>query len=591
ENTNVDKILQIDLLKTDFFRQSAFSTYLFFNPYSQVKAVQFAVGAAPVDIYDAVSETFLQQSVTGTVNLYLPANAALLVTLTPAGGAITYDRNKMLVNGTVVDYRQTAQPYQYAPRIQGLAVSQPQLEFGDTTTVFSKTFDQDSNNFTWTWSATGGTLLGTGAEIQWVAPTTPGNYQITLIVADESGQRDTAYVTVLAVAEINLAPQIVGLEKTALYVAPGGNVVFTALASDPNGDPLTFNWTADGGTLSGSGNARSWTAPATEGIFQITVTATDPGGMTAQASTSMLVKNFGSVPGTIIAHYPFSGNANDLSGHQLHGQPSGGTLYVPDFWGNANSAIRLDGINDNVTVPNDPLLNFQQAITVSCWFSPLLLPDHEVFLLSHGSWQNRWKISITPDKKIRWTVNSLTTIADLDSDLSVAVDSIYHLAVTYDGSLLALYINGQLRSYKPLSGLIRMAAIPFLIGQILPGTLDFNFKGRIDEVKIFDYSLNPQAVQSLYDNIPTAVTNPFGEGGRMQISPNPVGDRLTVTWPALPEVGNEISVYDLIGRLVEKRPVGQDSTVEFDAKNWKPGVYVVVVQSTGGLASGRFVKM
>lgn len=590
EKTNVDKILKINLLKTDFYQQSAFPTYLFFNPYAQIKAVTFAVGATPVDVYDAISESFLQQGVTGTVNLYLPANAALLVTLTPAGGTLTYDRNKMLVNGTVVDYRQSAQPYTYAPRIQGLAAGQPQVEFGDTTAVFSKTFDQDSNNFTWTWSATGGTIVGTGANVHWIAPTIAGNYQITLIVADESGQRDTAFVAVQALAQINLAPQIEEIQKSALYVSPGGMVECTLNASDPNGDPLTYVWTASSGTLTGAGNTRTWTAPASPGIFQISVTVTDPAGLSVQASTSILVKNFNSVPGTIIAHYPFSGNANDVTGHQLHGQPSGGAQFVPDFWGNQNGAIRLDGINDNVTVPNNDLLNFQQAITVSCWFKPLLLPDHEVFLLSHGSWQNRWKISITPEKKIRWTVNTLTTIADLDSDGSVAVDSVYHLAVTYDGSLLALYLNGELHTYKALSGLIRTAAIPFLMGQILPGTLDFNFKGLLDEVKIFDYALDPEAVHVLYDNIPTAVNNLAGEAGRLLLSPNPVADQLTVAIPEMIQGAITVSVYDLAGRLQKIQLIEQNTTVKFDTKGWQSGIYVVVVKSESGVATGRFVK-
>ena len=590
EKTNVDKILKINLLKTDFYHKSAFPTYLVYNPYTQVQAVEFAVGSTPVDIYDAVSETFLKQGVTGTVNLYVPADAALLVTLTPAGGTKTYDRNKMLVNGTVVDYNQSVQPYQYAPRIQALAAAQSTVEFGDTTTIFSKTFDQDSNNFTWTWSASGGTLLGTGAEVQWVAPSIAGNYQITLIVTDESGQRDTAYLTVQAVAEINLAPQIGDIQKSAFYVAPGGNVVFTINASDPNNDQLTYNWSANGGTLTGTGNTRSWTAPANEGSFQISVTVTDPGGLSAQASTTILVKNFVATPGNIIAHYPFSGNANDISGHNLHGQTSGGAQFTADFWGNPNSALHLDGINDNVTVPSNDLLNFQQAITVSYWFKPQLLPDHEIFLLSHGSWQNRWKVSITPDKKIRWTVNTLSTVADLDSDLSVAVDSVYHLAVTYDGSLMALYLNGQLRSYKPLTGLIRTAAIPFLVGQILPGTFDFNFKGTIDEVKIYDYALDPEEVADLYGNVPTAVTNLFGAAGNLLVSPNPVADKLTVQWPGLSGAGGEISVYDYQGRLMEMKPAAQNSALEFYTKNWPAGLYLAVFKSAGGLATARFVK-
>lgn len=591
EKTNVEKILKIDLLKTDFYGPAAFPTALLFNPYAQVKVVEFELGAAPVDVYDAISETFLLQGATGTVNLYLPANAVRLVTLTPAGGTISYDKNKMLVNGVVVDYAQTTQPFKYTPRIQGLGTARPEVEFGDSTTVFGQAFDQDSGNLTWTWQATGGTISGDGATVQWIAPNTPGAYIITAIVTDEIGQKDTAAVTLSAVSEISLPPQIVDIQKSAPYVAPSGAVILTVVANDPNGDPLTYAWTADGGGFTGSGSTITWNAPAASGIFQIKVTVTDDQGLAAQASTTILVKNFTAVPGNLIAHYPFSNNANDVSGNQLHGQPSGGVLFVPDFWGSPVSAGRFDGANDKITVPNNPLLNFQQAITVSAWFRPLALPPSEIFLLSHGSWQNRWKVSITPDRKVRWTVNTLSTIADLDSNRDLAVDSVYHLAVSYDGSLMALYLNGQLHSYKPLTGLIRTAGVPFLIGQMLPDVADYNFKGIIDEVKIFDHALIPEAIQTLYDNVPTAVTNLFGQDRGLLLSPNPVVDPLTVRWPVQLGEAGLLTVYDLSGRLIEKKRSGQSTTLEFSTRDWQPGIYVLFFKSDAGSATARFVKM
>ncbi len=591
EKTNVDRILKINLLKTDFYHATAYPTYLFFNPYAQTQAVELAVGAAPVDVYDAVSETFLLQGVTGTVNLYLPADQARLVTLAPAGGTITYDKNKMLINGVVVDYAQTTQPFKYAPRIQAVAAEQSEVEFGDSTAVFGKAFDQDSGNLTWTWSATGGQLSGTGSTVTWHAPTTPGDYTITAIVTDDTGQKDTATVVLHAVAEINLAPQLLEIQKSALYVAPNGSITVTANATDPNGDPLTYTWATNGGGLVGSGSTLTWNAPAAPGIFQINVTVSDNHGLSAQASTNILVKIFANTVGSIIAHYPFSGNANDISGHQLHGQTSGGVLFVPDFWGNPTSAGRFDGSNDKVTVANDPLLNFQQAITVSAWIEPLALPDRESFILSHGSWQNRWKVSITPEKKIRWTVNTLVTTADLDSEKSIAVDSIYHIAVTYDGSLMALYLNGQLHSYKPLTGLIRTASIPFLIGQMLPDVADYNFKGIIDEVKIFDYALTPEAVQTLYGNIPTAVSDLFNQSEKLLLSPNPVGEKLTVQFPVELESAGKLSVYNIEGKLMQEQVVKENMTAEIDTKNWKSGVYVVVFKSNSVSTAARFVKM
>ena len=591
EKTNVDKILKIDVLKTDFFQPSAYPTYLYFNPFLQSKTIELELGGAPTDVYDAISETFLLQNASGTVNLTIGGNAAILVTLAPAGGIISYDKNKMLINDVVVDYMQTAQAFQYTPRIQALAATQNDVEFGDSTAVFGKAFDRDSDNLTWIWTAEAGTISGSDSTVQWIAPATPGEYEIMLIVADESGHRDTSRIVLNAVAEVNQAPELSEIQKSAAYTVPGGSIELFCPASDPNGDPLTYDWTSANGSFSGNGNTVTWTAPASQGIFQINVSVSDDEGLSAQASTTILVKNFNQTPGNLIAHYPFSGNANDVSGNQLHGQTSGGALIGPDFSGQAASAALLDGVNDNIIVPNDPLLNFEDAITVSCWFKATLLPDREIFPLSHGSWQNRWKISITPERKIRWTLNSLNLTGDLDSEELVQKDSIYHVIATYDGAHMALYLNGELHTYRTLTGKIRTTTIPFLMGQILPGNTEFNFKGTIDEVKIFDYALTPEAAQLLYQSTITDVAEAPAPAPKLHLQPNPVREILSIHLPDFAENLALVAVYDLNGRLISEQKATTNTTIQFDTKNWKPGFYVAVFKSDTTCVSTRFIKI
>ncbi len=273
-----------------------------------------------------------------------------------------------------------------------------------------------------------------------------------------------------------------------------------------------------------------WKAPLVEGIYQVTVTVTDDEGLLAQATTTVLSKIFIATSGNIIADYPFSGNANDVSGNNLHGQNSGAIL-TADRLGNPQSAYYFNGGSQNIAVTNQPILNFQDAITVSCWFRANDLPEKETFLLSHGSWQSRWKLSITPDKYLRWTVNTLNGISDLDATIPLQTDSFYHVAVTYDGSILALYLGGQLHSYKALTGKIRTTAVPFLMGQMLPGETTYNFKGVIDEVKIYDYALTPAAVIALYNGNTTPVEELMLDTQILQVYPNPAFEKLEVTLP------------------------------------------------------------
>lgn len=528
QKTNVDRILQIDLLKTDFFGTDAYPTYLYYNSHGIVKTVQIDVGTAPVDIYNALTETFLQQNVTGSVNLNIPGNQAILVTLAPAGGAVTYDKNRMLIDGVVVDFDQHAQPYTQNPRIQALAAAKNPVELGDSTAVFATVFDGDSQDISYEWNTNVGAISGFGANVHFIPPATTGDAEIRVIAIDPEGNRDTATLIISAVPEINDAPQIVGIQKSAPFAAPGEILQLTALASDENNDPLTYLWTTAGGAFSGTGSTVDWTAPGTEGIYLITLRVTDDEGLFAQTSTQILVKVFAAASGDIIAHYPFTGNTNDVSGNNLHGQANG-TVLTADQDGVPQSACYFNGSTQHILVPHDALLNFQDAITVSCWFRANALPEKETFLLSHGSWQNRWKVSVTPERYLRWTVNSLDGVSDLDADEPLQTDVDYHATVTYDGSLLALYLNGQLRSYKVLTGKIRTTTVPLLMGQMLPGMPEYNFKGVIDEVKIFDDALPPDAVAALYGLGVTGVhdaLNPAMAG--LILSPNPVSEVLNI---------------------------------------------------------------
>jgi peptidoglycan-associated lipoprotein len=73
-------------------------------------------------------------------------------------------------------------------------------------------------------------------------------------------------------------------------VEPGRTSNLTAAGTDPDGDPLTFQWTAPQGTFSNPTAPNTvWTAPSQEGSVPVTVTALDNRGGTATGSTTIQV--------------------------------------------------------------------------------------------------------------------------------------------------------------------------------------------------------------------------------------------------------------------------------------------------------------
>jgi hypothetical protein len=83
--TNVERILQWDLLKTDFFHKASEPTFLYYNPYDKEREVKLNVGPEVVDIVDKASNILLVHNARGTVKFAIPPDAARVIGLRQPG--------------------------------------------------------------------------------------------------------------------------------------------------------------------------------------------------------------------------------------------------------------------------------------------------------------------------------------------------------------------------------------------------------------------------------------------------------------------------------------------------------------------------
>jgi len=87
---------------------------------------------------------------------------------------------------------------------------------------------------------------------------------------------------------VNRRPTIASLEAEAEWIAPLGNLQVICTASDPDGDEVSYEWTATGGNISGTGHEVIWTAPAEVGMYDITVVVDDGHGGTDTAFLTLI---------------------------------------------------------------------------------------------------------------------------------------------------------------------------------------------------------------------------------------------------------------------------------------------------------------
>lgn len=86
----------------------------------------------------------------------------------------------------------------------------------------------------------------------------------------------------------NNAPVISGL-YTEANLSEGEKAEVVAVAYDPDGDEITYQWFAPRGIISGGGSRITWFAPLTAGAYTITATVTDGGGGEAKMTITLNV--------------------------------------------------------------------------------------------------------------------------------------------------------------------------------------------------------------------------------------------------------------------------------------------------------------
>lgn len=102
--SGVPGILQLDCLATDFHRQEAYPTYLYYNPHPTAQEVPIGVGEDPCDLYDAATHCFVARGVTGSARFPLAADTAAVLVVVPSGQPATQEGRKRIVEGVVIDY-------------------------------------------------------------------------------------------------------------------------------------------------------------------------------------------------------------------------------------------------------------------------------------------------------------------------------------------------------------------------------------------------------------------------------------------------------------------------------------------------------
>lgn len=150
--------------------------------------------------------------------------------------------------------------------------------------------DADNDTLTYSYTATAGAVDGTGPEARWNSTgVVVGTYTVTAAVGDGKGGTASC-ATDVKVEERPNRPPTATLSVERSPIQPGEHAGIICTGSDPDGDPLTYSYTASGGQITGTGaNAQFDATGLAAGTYTVKCTVNDGRGGTADASGNVEV--------------------------------------------------------------------------------------------------------------------------------------------------------------------------------------------------------------------------------------------------------------------------------------------------------------
>lgn len=194
----------------------------------------------------------------------------------------------------------------------------------------------------------------------------------------------------------------------------------------------------------------------------------------------------------LVAFYPFTGDAEDDSGNGNHGSVQGPTL-TADRNGQPDSAYHFAGGSDVILVADSASLDVEDAVSFTAWIRPEATSGtYILWRQDTAGGDGLFTFDIYPGV-IRCGLKRPTGgSASIQGNTPIQEGVWQHLAVTWDGTTMRAYYNGQPDGAAGFEGPMAVSDGDLSIGRYYQG-----FEGDIDEVRIYDRALSENDIAEL----------------------------------------------------------------------------------------------
>lgn len=297
----------------------------------------------------------------------------------------------------------------------------------------------------------------------------------------------------------------------------------------------------------------------------------------------------------LVACYPFSGNANDMSGNNLNGVVNGATL-TADRFGNLNSAYGFNGVSDYISLGN--LFNFfpsGNTLTISVWEQANILKTQTLIMADPDSFNDRFNFMAYYDHNgvpyMFEDFGNCNTTGRLGLQMLSFSNAWEHYVYIVDSvqNYMSVYVNGSLMTFKNTCSVLndRNRQLNIGYGKDVNNTL-FYFNGKIDDIRIYNRVLTIQEIQMLYAQNPICSPSAI----RTETELNSIKLRTEGKNKFLLDVKNQYGrlkfiVFNSTGSRVMFNDLKAGSN-EFNFSNFPGGLYELQIYNATQVKNYRF---
>ncbi|MES2680048.1 MAG: LamG-like jellyroll fold domain-containing protein [Bacteroidota bacterium] len=214
---------------------------------------------------------------------------------------------------------------------------------------------------------------------------------------------------------------------------------------------------------------------------------------------------------SLIAYYPFCGNANDLSGNGNNGTVVGASL-TSDRFGNPGNAYDFNGTSNYISLPPASFASLN-VYSYSMWIKPSSTLTTGFIAFSVGASSQPWCMSMnynSPNIFAGCYNNGSSPVQSYIISSAVPITSWIHLVFTRDLTSIKLYVNSLQVAATSFSSTNNQTANygtgTFAANFGARSNLSYYFPGKIDDARMYSSVLSQNDVNALYNESPAMIS-------------------------------------------------------------------------------------